>query len=66
MAIQDLENSIRLSSIYIWESSLNIKSIQPKNVRRSNRSANMLIIIGIIGVIVAAIVGILIWRAIFD
>jgi cytochrome b subunit of formate dehydrogenase len=66
MATQDLENSIRLSSIYIWEPSLNIKSILPKNVRRSNRSANMLIIIGIIGVIVAAIVGILIWRAIFD
>jgi hypothetical protein len=66
MAIQDLENSIRLSSIYIWESSLNIKSIELKNVRRSNRSANMLIIIGIIGVIAAAIVAILIWRAIFD
>ncbi|HKG30601.1 MAG TPA: hypothetical protein VKA91_04965 [Nitrososphaeraceae archaeon] len=37
-----------------------------KNMRRSNKGSNLLIIIGIVGLIVAVIVGILIWRAILD
>jgi cytoskeletal protein RodZ len=37
-----------------------------KYMRRSNKRSNFLIIIGIVGLIVAVIVGILIWRAIFD
>jgi uncharacterized membrane protein HdeD (DUF308 family) len=35
-----------------------------KNMRRSNKGSNWLIIIGIVGIIAALIVGLMIWRAI--
>jgi cytochrome b subunit of formate dehydrogenase len=35
-------------------------------MQRSNKGSNLLIIIGVVGLIVAVIVGILVWRAIFD
>ncbi|MFL6384680.1 MAG: hypothetical protein ACJ71D_10705 [Nitrososphaera sp.] len=46
--------------------SFNSELMLLRNMRRSNRGGNLLIIIGVVGFIVAVIVGILIWRAIFD
>jgi uncharacterized membrane protein HdeD (DUF308 family) len=53
-----------LMSHTILECLLNIKRILLKNMRRSNKGSNWLIIIGILGIIAALIVGLLIWRAI--
>src|SRR5918993_830515 len=44
----------------------NSKWMLLKNMRRSNKGSNLLIIIGIVGLIAAVIIGILIWRAILD
>ncbi|HJY15806.1 MAG TPA: hypothetical protein VJ225_07205 [Nitrososphaeraceae archaeon] len=43
---------------------LNSKPRLLKNMRRTNRGSNLLIIIGIVGVVAALIIGFLVWRAI--
>jgi hypothetical protein len=64
--IQDPQSSIRLRPYYLGMSFNSKLMLLGNNMRRSNRGGNMLIIIGVVGLIVAVVVGILIFRAIFD
>ena len=60
-----INSSDKAANISLFDEwSLNSERISLKNMGRNNTGSNMLIIVGILGIVVAMVVAVMVWRAI--